>query len=601
MEISEIGMLQDEGYLEWINRTAKFVNKENEEVSFDVLKEKRFIGIYFAANWFPMSKNYLHIFDGSVKAMEQRDDNTMGMILVSCDQNEKDMLEFVTTASIDYPIIPHDSQLIPALKEKFEVEEIPILVVLNMETNAIVDKMDKLKLESLLENENPEALCDTWLGLTSKGDENDDVKVGKRELKQNQKAEKERLKKEAAENKKQEKAEKNEQKKIAKLEKKKSKDGKKFRKSLLSTSSQANIDPKGDSGDSDKISEDVSSNIIDPDFVLSEQVNDSSPKAHNVMREDTGNLSDSSYGSIDIVSGKRKKKRSLWSKSDSSKQKEAEVQISSLFKRNNELEHMLADMKKSREEQDAEVKELHAQVDDLNGKISDKDLAYKTLEDANKQLNQQLTASNQENQSLKEEGNKLKEDLNSVKEELGVTKQDLQTTQVQLEEIEQEKKVRDTEHQKFVEMVELNGWMHKRGRKNFTRGIWRNRYFQAGEGFKLYYYKSPKMKTPRGYLNLTDVVKVEPVGDSKNTLLTISTDNQNLELRAPDETTRDNWINSINFLVHFSKKYQGVNGNTVEENLEVAVAGDSGEAPKAEPVEDVEAAKSIEISPVTAN
>ena len=64
------------------------------------------------------------------------------------------------------------------------------------------------------------------------------------------------------------------------------------------------------------------------------------------------------------------------------------------------------------------------------------------------------------------------------------------------------------------------------------------------------------MKHPRGNVSLGDVIKVEPVENSKGSLLTITTDSSSLELRAPDETTRDSWISSITFLTQYCKKHR---------------------------------------------
>ena len=617
METNDIDIRPDESYFQWISRSTKIVNKENEQIPFDVLNDKTFLGIYFAANWIPVSKNYLHIIDNAVNAMEARDGSSMGMLLASCDQNEKDMVEFVTTANIAYPVIPPDSKLIDSLKEKFEIEEIPILIVLNLENNSIVDKVDKLKLESFLEKEDPEALCNIWLGINpssmAESSPYSDRKLSDKEKKQQTKSEKERFK---SEKKKQEKVEKVEQKKVAKLEKQKSRDLKKLKRKGLSSVQDDSISVHSESllNDTDPVSP-VSQADVDKDTNAvnsctgaeqAKEPDSSSPLIHNQLRDGNGNLSDGSDGSIDVVSGKRKKKkRALWGRTDTPKQKDTESQLTTLLQRNNELEHLMVELEKNKLEQETENSELHARVDSLNGTIADKDKAFKEFEDRNKELSGQLSISSEENKALNQDKERLSQELTNVKEELNRTKEEVKNTQDHMEEIEQEKQVRETEHQKFLEMNALNGWMHKRGRKSFTRGMWRNRFFQVGEGFKLHYYKTPKMKNPRGYINLGDVVKVESVKDDKYYSITISTDSNNLELRAPDEVTRDNWINSINFLTHYCKKYHCQNETAGEEALvtEGAVdeTGTGSEEKKEESNLISKASESIEISPVTAN
>ena len=600
---------QGENYFQWISNNAKLVNQENEQITFEVFSDKKFLGIYFAASWIPVSKNYLQIIDNAVNAMETRDDTSMGVLLASCDQKDEDMMEFVSTANVTYPIISPKSNIIESLKEKFEIEEIPILVVLNVENNSIVDKVDKLRLENLLEKENPDAMCDLWLGIVSadtldEASPSPDNKLKGKEKKQQAKADKDRLKKEASEKKKQEKIEKTEQKKIAKFEKQKSKEIKKLKTknlddttSLNSQSLAATDEPTSPIPVFDK---DISplANATGVDDVLT------IPLPYNTVREGSGNLSDSSNGSIDLVSGKiKKKKRNIWGRTETPKQKDPDVQISTLMQKNNELEHLVSEHKLNKQELEIENKELHAQVDSLNGIIADRDNGLKALEYRNTELSSQLLASGENNKALNEEKERMVLELVGVETNLSQTKEELKNTQNRMEEIEQEKQMIETEHQKFLELNELSGWMHKRGRKSFTRGMWRNRYFQAGEGFKLYYYKSPKMKTPRGNVNLGDVIKVEPVENSKSSLLTISTESSSLELRAPDDATRDTWISSITFLTQYCKKHRPSNEESlevkveskrsVEENATAENKEGSTEVPKA--------SESIEISPVTAN
>ncbi|KAI6654763.1 hypothetical protein LOD99_2642 [Oopsacas minuta] len=569
-ETSNLEIRDGESYFEWINRNTKIVNKENEQIPFEVLSGKKFIGIYYAANWIPVSKNYLQIIDNAVNAMEAREGCSMGMLLASCDVNNQNMMEFVSTANITFPIIPPDSKFTEALKEKFEIEEIPILVVLDVENNSIVDKVDKLKLESLLDKETPEIMCDTWLGISNHSPEESpsaERKLIGKEKKQQAKAEKERLKKEAAEKKKQDKFEKVEQKKVAKLEKQKSKEIKKRKKSglqedTISVNSQI---PGDDNGPMSPVSQTTIDREISPvlNATGTEEARVSvptTPLAYNVVRDGNDDLSDSSGCSTDTPLEKRKKKKRslvLWGKTDTPKQKDKEqdAQVAALIQKNNELEHQISELKQNKQEQETETKELHEQVDSLNGVIADKDNALKALEYRNSELSSQLLESKRNINNISEEKDILVIELSGLKEDFSVAKEELKNAQNHVEDIELEKQVRETEHQKFVEMTELNGWMHKRGRKSFTRGMWRNRYFQAGEGFKLYYYKSPKMKNLRGTISIGDIIKVEPVENSKGTLLTISTDSSTLELRAPNETTRDSWINSITFLSHYCKKY----------------------------------------------
>ena len=598
---------EGESYFQWINKNAKLVNKENEQIPFEVLSDKKFLGIYFAASWIPVSKNYLQIIDNAVNAMEARDDTSMGVLLASCDQKEEDMMEFVSTANVTYPIISPTSNIIESLKEKFEIEEIPILVVLDVENNSIVDKVDKLRLENLLEKEDPDAMCDLWLGIVS-ADALDgsspslDKKLKGKEKRQQAKVEKDRLKKETSDKKMQDKIEKTEQKKVAKFEKQKSKDLKKQRSKNLAETVSLNSQSLAAT---DEPMSPMSVSAFDKDItpVTNATGIDETNLPHNTVREGSGNVSDSSNGSIDLISGKAKrKKRGLWGRTETPKQREPDVQVSTLMQKNNELEHLVSELKLNKQELETENKELHAQVDNLNGIIADKDNGLKALEYRNTELSSQLLASSENNNALNVEKEKMVLELAGVKTNLSQTQEELKNTRNRMEEVEQEKQMRETEHQMFLEMNELSGWMRKRGRKSFTRGMWRNRYFQAGEGFKLYYYKSPRMKNPRGNLNLGDVVKVEPVENSKDSLLTISTDSNSLELRAPDEATRDSWIRSITFLTQYCKKHRP-SKESVDEKMQSksSVGEHATEGNKEGSTEVPKASESIEISPVTAN
>ena len=47
-------------------------------------------------------------------------------------------------------------------------------------------------------------------------------------------------------------------------------------------------------------------------------------------------------------------------------------------------------------------------------------------------------------------------------------------------------------------MMQLRGWLYKRGIKGPTANVWRNRYFRCDQGNKIYYYKAADEPTPKG-------------------------------------------------------------------------------------------------------
>lgn len=100
------------------------INAKGEKVPVHVL-EGKLVGVYFSGHWCPDCRRFsprLITFRG----LNQAD---FEVVFVSYDRSEKDFFNYMTSFKMEWPALAWKSAPAEALKQKFEVKSIPMLVV----------------------------------------------------------------------------------------------------------------------------------------------------------------------------------------------------------------------------------------------------------------------------------------------------------------------------------------------------------------------------------------------------------------------------------------------------------------------------------------
>jgi len=112
-------------------------NKAGEisETSFDAAKvgDKDLVGFYFSAHWCPPCRNFTPKLKEAFNAM---DGEKITIIFVSSDKDENAMKDYFKSHG-DYLALPHGSEKKAGLSEKFGVQGIPMLVIVNKEGKTV--------------------------------------------------------------------------------------------------------------------------------------------------------------------------------------------------------------------------------------------------------------------------------------------------------------------------------------------------------------------------------------------------------------------------------------------------------------------------------
>merc|ERR1712115_754415 len=114
------------------------VNKGGEvgETTFDDAKvgDKDLVGFYFSAHWRPPCRNFTPVLK---EAFNKMDGDKITIIFVSSDQDEAGMKDYFKSHG-DYLALPFgEREKEKALGEKFGVQGIPMLVIVNKEGKTV--------------------------------------------------------------------------------------------------------------------------------------------------------------------------------------------------------------------------------------------------------------------------------------------------------------------------------------------------------------------------------------------------------------------------------------------------------------------------------
>ena len=105
---------------------SSLMDAQGNPVNPSTLKGK-FLGIYFSANWCPPCRQF------TPKLIEFRNAHAdqFEVVFVSSDRNADDQQKYMQETGMPWPAIPHASEQVQLLKEKFDISGIPSLVIVD--------------------------------------------------------------------------------------------------------------------------------------------------------------------------------------------------------------------------------------------------------------------------------------------------------------------------------------------------------------------------------------------------------------------------------------------------------------------------------------
>jgi nucleoredoxin len=104
--------------------------KQGTKSTEEVLKEKKLIGLYFAAQWNPPARGFTPVLAEFYEEVENYNKNELEIVFVSSDSDEESFYEFF--GSMPWTAIPYDKRdIAQQLGTAFSVRGIPALIILN--------------------------------------------------------------------------------------------------------------------------------------------------------------------------------------------------------------------------------------------------------------------------------------------------------------------------------------------------------------------------------------------------------------------------------------------------------------------------------------
>ncbi|GFS37710.1 nucleoredoxin [Trichonephila inaurata madagascariensis] len=108
----------------------ELVNKSKSKVSADeALKDKSIVAFYFSAHWCPPCRMFTPVLADFYEEVKDKG-FPFEIIFVSSDRSEDALFDYMNEAHGDWLAVPFGSPIVEQLKKKFNVQGIPMLIVM---------------------------------------------------------------------------------------------------------------------------------------------------------------------------------------------------------------------------------------------------------------------------------------------------------------------------------------------------------------------------------------------------------------------------------------------------------------------------------------
>jgi len=105
-------------------------------VGIETIEQKQIIAIYFEAQWCPVCAQFTPLLISAYEEIGLAG-KSFEVVIVSYDDTEEDMLAHMTDAGMTWLAVPFGGGTIEALTQRYAVQFIPTVVVLDSEGNTI--------------------------------------------------------------------------------------------------------------------------------------------------------------------------------------------------------------------------------------------------------------------------------------------------------------------------------------------------------------------------------------------------------------------------------------------------------------------------------
>merc|ERR1712157_523974 len=117
----------------------EFICKDGDKTcTFDKLKDAKAVCIYFSAHWRPPCRGFTPVLTKASEDGKWRDAG-VEVIFVTSDQDDKSFQGYFAEMGEDWLALPFGNEQIKVLKQKFNVQGIPTLVVVGQDGEIIDD------------------------------------------------------------------------------------------------------------------------------------------------------------------------------------------------------------------------------------------------------------------------------------------------------------------------------------------------------------------------------------------------------------------------------------------------------------------------------
>ena len=109
------------------------ITTANESYDLEQLESKKLIGLYFTASWC----RGCQAFTPNLIPFRNTHKDVFEVVMVNFDHSKKDMMAYMTEHSMPWPAIDYGTSAIETLKKKYDVSEIPALIILSADGRVI--------------------------------------------------------------------------------------------------------------------------------------------------------------------------------------------------------------------------------------------------------------------------------------------------------------------------------------------------------------------------------------------------------------------------------------------------------------------------------
>ncbi|XP_004206112.2 nucleoredoxin-like protein 2 [Hydra vulgaris] len=120
--------------MEFVSGVTLYKADGSSGLADSILSEKDFVLYYFSAHWCHPCRQFTPVLKDFYEVVK---DSGLEIIFMSSDESQEDMINYMKESHGDWYCVEYGSALVDELKQKFEVNGIPTLVVCRKDGSVI--------------------------------------------------------------------------------------------------------------------------------------------------------------------------------------------------------------------------------------------------------------------------------------------------------------------------------------------------------------------------------------------------------------------------------------------------------------------------------